>query len=204
MNKKKKQAYNTFVPMIFNGTTLRQVFISTCLFLFKMLAFLIRQIYNNNMKIKVLVVSNSNGNLGPMLSAIDREKPDVIIHLGGGVRDLADINFSGKIYAVRSGSEFGKKLPTMNKLSFDKQIILYTHGDGLSIRKDKADIVHTAVMQGATIMLFGNSEEPVYFEQDNIKFVAPGSIADRKKATYAVIILDTDNEPQIEHKKVME
>ncbi len=157
------------------------------------------------MKIKVLVISNSKGCLGPILTAVDKEKPDVIIHLGGGVADLVDLNFSGKIYAVRSGGEFGKKLPTMTKLNFDKQVIVATHGDGLSFVKDKQEIVDMAITQGATIMLFGNSDTPEYFEQNEIKFVAPGAIFNRKTATYAIVELQAEGgAPEITHHKLLD
>lgn len=156
------------------------------------------------MNIKVLVISDSMGSTGPILTAIDREKPDVIIYLGNGIRDLVDINFAGKIYAVRSGGEFGKKLPTAGKISYQQEIILYTHADGYKMPKDKEKLVQFATSQGATMLLFGNNEEPTYFEQNGIKFVCPGSMYDRATASYAILSLFPDKEPKIEHKKLME
>lgn len=156
------------------------------------------------MEIKILVISESCGNVGPILTAIDREKPDVLIHLGGGIRDLADLTFSGKVYAVRSGSEFGKKLPTASKLSYDREMILFTHADGMSMPKDQAALAELATTQGATIVLFGSDAEPTYFEQNGVKFVCPGHIYDRKKGTYAILRLSPDADAIVEHKKLME
>lgn len=156
------------------------------------------------MDFKVLIVSDSKGSVGPILTAIDREKPDAIIHLGNGVRDLVDLTFSGKIYAVRSGGEFGKKLPTASKLNYDKEIILYTHGDDWTYPKDKAKMVEFCSQQGATIVLFGGVKEPVYFEQNGIKFVSPGEMHDRTSATYAIMYLAAGQETKFEHKKLIE
>lgn len=153
--------------------------------------------------IKVLVINNSLGNLGPIFTAIDREKPDMIFHLGGGARDLGELGFEGKLYAVRSGSEFPKRLPTVSKIGFSDEIILLTHGDGLSL-KNREKLVNFAYAQGATIVLLGCDDEPAYFEQNGVKFVCPGSIHDRMSATYTILTLSENAEMQIEHHRLIE
>jgi len=153
--------------------------------------------------IKILVISNSEGNTGPILTAIDREHPDVIFHLGGGVGDLSDIIFSGKIYAVRSGSELGRKLPLATKIRFGKEIFLLSHCDNMSTR-DRNRIAEFATTEGATIMLMGCEEEPIYFEQNDIRFVCPGSLYDRMTATYATIELNEAGDIDIQHHKLIE
>ncbi len=153
--------------------------------------------------IKILVISNSLGNTGPILTALDKEKPDIIFHLGGGIRDLSELNFGGRIFAVRSGGEFGKRLPTASKINYAKEVFLLAHGDGMSL-KNKQKLTDFALGQGATILLVGCDDEPAYFEQNGVKIVCPGSIHDRMTATYAVITLPTDGEPIIEHRKLIE
>lgn len=153
--------------------------------------------------IKILVISNTCGNTGTILTAIDKEHPDVIFHLGDGVRDLSDLEFSGKIYAVRSGSEYGRALPTATKISFGKEIMLLSHCDNYSIR-DKQKLTNFATAQCATMLLFGSEDEPYYFEQNGIKFVCPGAMFDRMTATYAILILNEDGELDIKHRKLID
>ena len=153
--------------------------------------------------IKILVISNTKGNIGPILTALDKEHPDVIFHLGGGVRDLSELNFRGKIYAVRSGGEFGKRLPTATKISFGSEMMLLSHGDGWSI-KDKQKLADFAAAQAATLLLVGCDDEPTYFEQNGIKFVCPGSLHDRMTATYAVIEMDEAGDLDIQHRKLID
>ena len=74
---------------------------------------------------KILVVSDSHGSVGTILTAIDREKPDVLIHLGDGLNDLQDIKFSGQIYGARGNCDLNGRVRTMGKVEYDKKIILY-------------------------------------------------------------------------------
>lgn len=168
-------------------------------------AFEIYLYYNKGMEksIKILVISNTRGNTGPILTAIDKEHPDVIFHLGDGVSDLADLNFAGKIYAVRSGGEFGRQLPTATKISFGSEIMLLSHCDYYEA-SDKQKLTDFATAQGATILLFGSEDKPAYFEQNGIKFVCPGSLHERMSATYVIMEMDENGALDIKHCQLIE
>lgn len=154
-------------------------------------------------RIKILVISNTVGNTGTILTAIDKEHPDVIFHLGDGVQDLTDINFQGKIYAVRSGNEFGRRLPTATKISFGNEVMLLSHCDRYT-SKDKQQLVDFANEQCANILLFGCDDEPVYFERNCIKCACPGSLFDRMSATYLIIEVNKAGKLNIEHRKLID
>ncbi len=153
---------------------------------------------------KILVVSDSHGSVGPILTAIDREKPDVIIHLGDGINDLKDLNFQGQIYAVRGNNDMNGKLKTMAKVSHGKTIILYMHGHEQDLNQGYGKLVDFSTQQGANIVLFGHTHKPDYFERNGIKFVNPGAMKERSTATYATITFTTEDDFNIEHKKVLE
>ena len=153
---------------------------------------------------KILVISDTHGSVGPILTAIDREKPDVLIHLGDGINDLRDINFSGQIYAVRGNNDLNGKLKSMAKVSYGKLIIMYLHGHEFDVNQGYSKLVAFANQQGADIVLFGHTHKADYFERDGVKFVNPGSMRDRSTATYATITLSDKGEPVIAHHKLME
>ncbi len=155
--------------------------------------------------IKILVISNTRGNTGPIWTAIDKEHPDVIFHLGDGIKDLADVNFTGKIYVVRGSGDFvkHKRIPFATRISFGHEFMLLTHGDNY-FAKDRQKLCNFASAQGATMVLFGNDDEPAYFELNGIKFVCPGSLCDRMTATYVIIEIDEDGNLDIQHHRLID
>ncbi len=152
---------------------------------------------------KILVVSDSHGNVGTILTALDREKPDVLIHLGDGLNDLADIKFEGQIFAVRGNCDLNGKVKPMAKVEYDKNIILYLHGNEFDLRKNYEKLVDFAYIQGANIVLFGHTHKPDYFTRKGIIFVNPGAIKDREHGTYATIEFK-DGKPIIKHHRIQQ
>ena len=152
---------------------------------------------------KILVVSDTHGSVGPILTAIDREKPDVIIHLGNDVNDLKDINFKGQIYGVKGPFDFNKKLRTMAKVFYDKTAILYLNGHEFHVNQGYNELVSFATQHGANIVLFGHTGKADYFEREGIIFVNPGSMKKRSEATYVTIELKRAQSPIIMHHDLM-
>ena len=152
---------------------------------------------------KILVVSDTHGSVGPILTALDREKPDVIIHLGNGVNDLKDINFQGQVYGVKGPFDFNKGLSTMAKVFYGKTTILYLHGHEFRVNQGYNELVAFANQQGANIVLFGHTGKAEYFERDGIIYVNPGSMKTRSTATYVTIELDEKSAPIITHHDLM-
>lgn len=157
-----------------------------------------------NLSMKILVVSDSHGNVGTILTAIDREKPDVLIHLGDGLADLEDIKFAGQMYAVRGNCDLNGRIGNIGKVEYDKRVILYTHGHLFDCKKDPEKLVKYAFEQGADIVLFGHTHKPEYFTRNGVVFVNPGSIKDRQTGTYATIeFTETGKMPTINHHRLV-
>ncbi len=156
-----------------------------------------------NFDMKILVVSDTHGNVGPLYTAIDREKPDALIHLGDGLKDLSDVNYSGQIYAVKGNNDFNVKLDAVAKLEYNKCVILYMHGHEQKVKAGTDMLVRYAKIQGADIVLFGHTHTPVYFEQEGMIFVNPGALQNKENGTYAIIeFKDNKKMPSIVHKNL--
>ncbi|MBQ7977714.1 MAG: metallophosphoesterase [Clostridia bacterium] len=151
---------------------------------------------------KILVISDSHGSVGPILTAIDREKPDVLIHLGDGLNDLADIKFDGKLFAARGNCDLNGRVKTMGKVEYNKQIILYMHGNEFDVQKNYEKMISFAKIQGADIVLFGHTHKEDYFTRDGIVFLNPGAIKDRQTGTYATITFKDNEKPTFKHHKL--
>ncbi len=150
---------------------------------------------------KILVVSDSQGSIGSILTALDREKPDVLIHLGNGIKDLADVKFEGQIYASLGKTDFNPKIERAGKVSHNSCEILYTYGQDLDLANGYDKLYELALKQGANIVLFGSTQHAELFERDGIIYANPGSVCDPKTGSYLTITFK-GSKPVIEHFKL--
>ena len=80
---------------------------------------------------KICVFSDSHGYAANMISAIELEKPDIVLFLGDGEKDLARLEEKFpdlQIYAVRGNCDFGTKLKNLLIVKVDGVTIFMTHG----------------------------------------------------------------------------
>lgn len=152
---------------------------------------------------KILVIADTHGNVGNILTALDREKPDVLIHLGDGLSDLADIKFTGQIFAVRGNNDTNGKIKTIAKVEYAKKIMLLTHGNEFDVKKNYEKLIQFSYNQGADIVLFGHTHKQDYFTRNGMIFVNPGALKDRETGTYATIEFG-EGEPQITHHRIQQ
>ncbi len=150
---------------------------------------------------KILVVSDSQGSIGSILTALDRERPNVLIHLGNGIKDLQDVKFDGQIYACIGKTDFNLKLNKAGKVSHNGCEILYTYGHEQDVMNGYDNLYDFALKQGANIVLFGCTQHAELFERDGIIFANPGSVKDPKTGSYLTITFK-GNKPIIEHFKL--
>ena len=150
---------------------------------------------------KILVVSDSQGSIGSILTALDREKPDVLIHLGNGIKDLHDVKFEGQIFACHGNTDFNVKIPKSGKVSYNGCEILYTHGHEFDVQNGTDKLCEFALKQGADLVLFGYTNHAELFEQEGITFVNPGSVRDPQTGSYCTITFKGKT-PVIEHFKL--
>jgi uncharacterized protein len=152
---------------------------------------------------KILVIADTHGNVGNILTALDREKPDVLIHLGDGLSDLADIKFIGQIFAVRGNNDTNGKIKTIAKVEYAKKVMLLTHGNEFDVKKNYEKLIQFAFTQGADIVLFGHTHKPDYFTRNGTIFVNPGALKDRETGTYVTIEFGS-NDPKITHHRIQQ
>lgn len=152
---------------------------------------------------KVLIISDSHGNSNPILSAIEKEKPEVCVFLGDGLYDIEtaemvyrDISF----YKVSGNCDFSRSVPRENVTKFDDISIFYTHGHLYDVKTNKDDLISMAKNKKADIALFGHSHIPFYDYTNGVHLFNPGSITFPRRSKYPSygIIHITQNMPSFE------
>ena len=115
---------------------------------------------------ELLIVSDSHGRVENIQSALERQikKPDAILFLGDGARDLDRLwSFDIPIWAVRgncdwSSSDYADR--TERLLYLEGHTVLLTHGHEWGVKGGLGALIAHAAEVGADIVLFGHTHKP--------------------------------------------
>ena len=138
---------------------------------------------------KFLVVSDSHGYIENMLSAIDYEVPDVILHLGDHIGDCRDIE---KMYpeillrSVRGNCDGRTPGLDIDEFVLENKRFMMTHGHLFNVKLGRTDIKKTAINRGVDILLFGHTHTRHHTVVDGMIILNPGSIG-KGTNEYAII-----------------
>lgn len=145
----------------------------------------------------ILVLSDSHSRRGMIEEAVLRQikKPDAIIFLGDGLRDIISADIGDiPIYSVAGNCDagsvfFDNSTPIEQNLVIGDKRIFFTHGHKYGVKSTLSPLLCDGVKRGADIILFGHTHMP--FEKvitsDNdygiktdkdIYIMNPGSIGD--------------------------
>ncbi|MCL2388040.1 MAG: YfcE family phosphodiesterase [Defluviitaleaceae bacterium] len=127
---------------------------------------------------RILVFSDSHGDMESIEKAMNRFYPDIAIHLGDGIEDLLNLskNFplSTFFYVRGDVDNFGD---SHKKELFDNVSVYMTHHEyQFTIEQNPEKIIEVLKLD-SQIVLFGNTHTPTLFVSNGITFMNPGSIS---------------------------
>lgn len=112
----------------------------------------------------ILVISDSHGRRERIEEAVERQikKPDAIIFLGDGLRDITRAEIGDMpIYTVSGNCDMGgmfcEGAPTEQNLILGEKRIFFTHGHRYGVKSTLSPLISEAVGRGAQIVLFGHT-----------------------------------------------
>lgn len=146
-------------------------------------------------KTRLCVFSDSHGNPDHMLTAIRREAPDAIFHLGDGESDLRAVKRAFPdlpIYSVRGNCDLFGAAPGLLKTEIAGQKVFATHGHAYKVKYDRdyQTLRYAALEADARLVLFGHTHVPYHDRVWGMEMINPGSIGYGSKPSYAVVELD--------------
>lgn len=145
---------------------------------------------------KLLIFSDSHGNVANMEDAVRLERPDRILHLGDLVRDAQALQekFPDIPVTLVPGNCDGRRpdLPEQRVFTLENCKLLMTHGHIYHVKLSPAAAIRAAREAGANLLLFGHTHEAVCEFQQGLWVVNPGSVGSLARPTYAVAILAQD------------
>ena len=141
---------------------------------------------------KLLVLSDSHGNVDNMVRAVERTAPDRIVHLGDGWRDAEELHErfpSLPLDQVPGNCDYGCFDAPERLLLLGGKRILLCHGHTLRVKSGMLTAFYTAQERQADALLFGHTHEAYVGERGGTIFLNPGSIGAGYRPTYATLEL---------------
>ncbi|WP_298029125.1 metallophosphoesterase [uncultured Dysosmobacter sp.] len=141
---------------------------------------------------KILVLSDSHGNLANMLRAVEAEAPDLIVHLGDCWRDGEKLHalFPGTPFEQVPGNcDFRPAEPAERLLFWEDKRVLICHGHTYGVKQTMLNAGYAAEEQSLDLFLFGHTHRPMVDRRGKTWFLNPGSIGDYARPCYGVVVL---------------
>lgn len=142
---------------------------------------------------KILVLSDSHGNISNMLQAAERESPRLILHLGDCWRDgerLHDRLPELPLEQVPGNCDFRGSQPTERLLFLGDMRILMCHGHTYGVKQSLMRAGLAAEEKNLDLFLFGHTHKPLVDKRGKTLFLNPGSIGDYIQPTYGIVTLE--------------
>ena len=142
---------------------------------------------------KVLVVSDSHGNINALRRAAAITGPDVVLHLGDHDSDCAEIRSilpDAMIRAVRGNCD-----PTSRELDADEFVlegkrIFMVHGHNHGVKYGLEKFCTSVWCSGSKLGLYGHTHRPLWQEIRGMQIMNPGSIGSAQHPTFGLVRLE--------------
>lgn len=139
---------------------------------------------------RILVVSDTHGNLYNLKKAVEQQKSaEIIIHCGDSKGELDEIKmlYNDKaFYAVKGNCDFASMLPFDETITIENKKIFITHGHIYNAKMTLYNLCCKARQENADIVLFGHTHNAVSLYDDGLYILNPGSL-NGYDASYAYI-----------------
>ena len=142
---------------------------------------------------KIAVFSDTHQQIGDAARVIDREQPDLVIHLGDHIRDaytLAGQFPHTPMEWVPGNCDYAPGEPETKLLTLNGIRIMITHGHHYRVKYELDALLNAAYFQGADMVLFGHTHRPVNDRVEGIYVVNAGSAGMGSSPTWALIELE--------------
>ena len=141
---------------------------------------------------KILILSDSHGNLSNMEKAVEQSSPRMIFHLGDCWRDGERLHerFPAIPFEQVPGNCDCRPSEPAEKLLFveDKRILL-CHGHTYGVKQSLLHAGYAAEEQNLDLFLFGHTHRPLVDMRGKTLFLNPGSIGDPFRPSYAIVTI---------------
>ena len=143
---------------------------------------------------KILVLSDSHSYFDKVLKVFEKEKPDIVIGAGDGIKDIEELSYiypKAEYYMVKGNCDyFDRSHNEENLFEIDNIKIFLTHGHLYDVKRTLNSIKEIGKKLNVSLIVFGHTHKP-YIEKDgDMILFNPGATEDGR---YGIIILEQGN-----------
>ena len=128
----------------------------------------------------ILVLSDSHGNISNMEEAVEREKPDMILHLGDCWRDAERL------------AERYPDIPMEHVPGNCDCRVLICHGHTCGVKTSLLTAGLKAEQDHLDAFLFGHTHKPLVDKRGRTLFLNPGTVGKGLRPTYGILTVEGD------------
>ncbi len=142
---------------------------------------------------KIIVFSDSHGDIANMVEVIERECPDRVFHLGDYIRDAEELEWAYPeltVDKVPGNCDWHSHAPVEKKLTLEGVTMLLCHGHPYGVKSGYGAFAHAARQMGAKVALCGHTHEAHYSKRMGVDVCNPGSVGMGLSPTYAILTLE--------------
>lgn len=142
---------------------------------------------------KLIVCSDSHGNLSNLLALVEKECPDLLLHLGDTASDAERLQMAlpelNMYWVVGNCDGWRPEGPEELSISVEGRRIFMLHGHTAHVKSGYGFAVRLARAAQADILLFGHTHIPLCTREGALWMLNPGSI---RVGDYGIIVLAND------------
>lgn len=149
---------------------------------------------------KITIFSDSHGDVDIMCRAVDKEMPDMIIHLGDYVRDAQALQIEYpdiQVYNVPGNRDKASSTDVTEWMTLCGRSFMLTHGHIFKVKSGTLDLFKYGVQNGADIILFGHTHEAFIRCRNGRWMMNPGRIGRQAgiatDTSYGILNISADN-----------
>lgn len=142
---------------------------------------------------KILVLSDSHGNIANMEQAVADTAPQMIFHLGDCWRDAETLRCRFPdipLVQVPGNCDCRPQEPEEMVLDLEGKRMLLCHGHTYGVKSSLLTAGYAAEEKDLDLFLFGHTHRPLVDKRGKTLFLNPGSIGDYLHPSYGVLTLE--------------
>ncbi|NLT39940.1 MAG: metallophosphoesterase [Clostridiales bacterium] len=143
---------------------------------------------------KLLVLSDSHGSSGSILTALNKTSPDALIFLGDGLRDIRSVlEHRGDFpaFVVRGNCDLGAQEPAERLIELQGTRLFICHGHTYGVKSGTSEARAAAERTGAQVLLYGHTHRPECRRVGDLWVLNPGSCDRSGTASAGIVSLES-------------
>ena len=140
--------------------------------------------------LKILVLSDSHRYMQHMYDAVDKEKPDHVIHLGDHLQDAEDLSRMYPmlpVLCIRGNCDFDPTGRDQAIIELGGIRIMAVHGHRYGVKSGLLQYTYAAKESMVDVALFGHTHHAVCDVYQDTWFLNPGSCGYCSRPSYGLI-----------------